>query len=67
MLLEAFHWWAWQAGFDVEVAGTRIPSTSFADDLALIATSLGDIEALIAAYLEWCQLQPRCGILRPCC
>ena len=40
----------------MEVAGTCIPSTSFADDLALIATSLGDIEALIAAYLEWCQL-----------
>ena len=31
-------------------------SISFADDVALVASSLGDLETLIAAYLQWCAL-----------
>ena len=38
------------------MAGTTIPSVSFADDLALVATSRAELEILIAAYLEWCSL-----------
>ncbi len=40
----------------VEVAGYRIPSTSFADDRALVEASHSEMEVLIAAYLEWCTL-----------
>ena len=56
ILFEAFHRWAQAAGHGVEVAGQWISSVSFADDIALVATSKKDITALIAAYLEWCSL-----------
>ena len=55
-LFEGFHRWALAAGYGIDVGPVRVPSASFADDLALIASSLADIEALIAAYLEWCGL-----------
>jgi hypothetical protein len=55
-LFEAFHRWALAAGHGVEVGQLRIPSASFADDLALIAGSLEEMEVLIDAYLEWCGL-----------
>ena len=53
---EAFHRWAAATDFGVTVGSLRIPSVSFASDLALVGSSLQDIEALIAAYLEWCAL-----------
>ena len=56
ILFEPFHRWAAAAGFGVAVGDVRIPSTSFADDLALIASSLEEVESLITAYLEWCTL-----------
>jgi hypothetical protein len=56
LLFEPFHRWALAQGFGVEVAGCRIPSTSFADDLALVASSLAEMERLVAAYLQWCEL-----------
>ena len=56
ILFEAFHRWAAAAGFGVSVAGHHIGSASFADDLALFAGSLAEMQQLIGAYLEWCSL-----------
>ena len=56
MLFEAFHRWAQAQGYGVEVAGFRIPSTSFADDLVLVSASKEEMEQLVAAYLHWCAL-----------
>ena len=56
ILFEAFHRWASAAGFGVEIGGCRVASASFADDLALVATSKRDMAELITAYLEWCKL-----------
>ena len=57
ILLEPFHRWALAAGHGVEVApGCRVPSVSFADDVALVAGSLCELEVLIAGYLQWCAL-----------
>ena len=57
ILFEAFHRWAADAGLGVPVMdGLHIASASFADDVALIATSRAQLEQLIAAYLDWCQL-----------
>ena len=57
ILLEPFHRWAVAAGLGVEVVpGCRVPSVSFADDVALVAGGKAELEELIAAYLEWCSL-----------
>ena len=56
ILFETFHRWAMSAGFGVSVAGQRVASASFADDLSLVATSLTEAQQLITAYLEWCSL-----------
>jgi hypothetical protein len=57
ILFEPFHRWALAAGHGVEVAeGQRVPSVSFADDLVLVASSRGELETLISAYLQWCSL-----------
>ena len=56
ILFEAFHRWAQAAGCGVEVAGYRVPSVSFADDLALVASSKQEMVTLVTAYLEWCSL-----------
>ena len=56
ILFEAFHRWAYAAGYGVSVEDIRIASVSFADDLALVATCRRDMEELVAAYLEWCSL-----------
>ena len=52
MLFKAFHRWALAAGCGVEAGGSRIPSVSFADDLALIAATKEEMEKLVAGYLE---------------
>jgi hypothetical protein len=56
LLLEPFHRWALAAGLGVEVNGGRVPSVSFADDVALVARDRAEAETLIAAYLRWCDL-----------
>ena len=56
ILFEAFHRWAQAAGYGVEVAGCRVPSVSFADDLALVGSSKEEMSLLVSAYLEWCAL-----------
>jgi hypothetical protein len=57
ILLEPFHRWAAAEGFGVEViSGCRVASVSFADDVALVAPNKASLEALIAAYIDWCQL-----------
>ena len=56
ILFEAFHRWAHAAGLGIEIAGIRVASVSFADDLALVAASKKEMVSLIDAYLEWCQL-----------
>jgi hypothetical protein len=56
ILLEAFHRWARAQGLGVSVAGSHIPSTSFADDVVLVARCQAEMEALISAYLAWCRL-----------
>jgi ribonuclease HI len=56
LLLEPFHRWALAAGFGVDVGVGRVPSVSFADDVALLAGDRSEAETLIAAYLRWCEL-----------
>ena len=57
ILFEPFHRWAAARGFGVPVVeGCRVASTSFADDVALVATSRSELETLVAAYLRWCSL-----------
>ena len=56
MLLEPFHRWALARGLGVEVAGRRVPSLSFADDVALVGRDRAEVEVLITAYLRWCDL-----------
>ena len=57
ILLEPFHRWALAEGYGVEVCpGCRVPSVSFADDVALVAGGKPELEILIAAYLDWCSL-----------
>ena len=52
ILFEAFHRWAAASGLGVEVAGGTVTSASFADNLALVASSKKAMTELIAAYLE---------------
>ena len=56
LLIEAFHRWARQRGLGVTVGSSNVPSVSFADDVVLIGRCQAEIETLILAYLEWCQL-----------
>ena len=56
LLLEPFHRWALAAGLGVNVDVGRVPSVSFADDVALVASTRAEAETLIAAYLRWCSL-----------
>ena len=56
LLLEPFHRWALAAGLGVDTGAGRVPSVSFADDVALIAGDRREAETLIAAYLRWCDL-----------
>ena len=56
LLLEPFHRWALAAGLGVDVGVGRVPSVSFADDVALVARDRAEAETLIAAYLRWCAL-----------
>lgn len=56
LLLEPFHRWAVAAGLGVDVGTGRVPSVSFADDVALVARDRAEAETLIAAYLRWCDL-----------
>jgi hypothetical protein len=56
ILFEPFHRWAAAQSLGVMVADFQVPSVSFADDLALVGRSRAEIEHLIAAYLQWCQL-----------
>ena len=56
LLMEAFHRWARARGLGVNVCMVTVPSISFADDVVLIGRCQAEIEALIAAYLEWCKL-----------
>ena len=56
ILFEPFHRWAGAQDFGVSVAGLRLASVSFADDLALLGGSRAAIARLITAYLDWCTL-----------
>ena len=56
MLMEPFHQWARAKGYGVEVAGHRIPSLSFADDIVLLGGSKNELEILIAGYMRWMAL-----------
>ena len=56
MLLEPFHRWALAQGLGVEVGGRRVPSVSYADDVALVGQDKAEALVLIGAYLRWCEL-----------
>jgi hypothetical protein len=56
MLLEPFHRWAVGQGLGVEVGGRRVPSVSYADDVALVGRDKQEALVLIDAYLQWCGL-----------
>jgi hypothetical protein len=40
----------------VVVRGRKVASMSFTDNVALVAGCQRDLEALVAAYLQWCNL-----------
>ena len=54
ILFEPFHRWAASQGVGVTIEDYRVASTSFADDVNLIALSLAEVELLISGYLSWC-------------
>ena len=56
ILFEAFHRWSAAQHKGVCMDGNYLASVSFADDLVLMATSWEEMEFLVLAYLEWCQL-----------
>ena len=56
VLMEAFHRWAWGQGVGVTLAGRRVPSLGYADDVVLLASTAGEAEWLAAGYLQWCGL-----------
>ncbi len=56
ILFEPFHRWAGSQGVGVKVLGDYVASSSFADDVALLATSQPEVELLVGAYQAWCHL-----------
>ena len=56
IVFEVFHRWAAAQQKGVFVDGAFLASTSFADDVVLVATSWDEMVFLITAYLEWCRL-----------
>jgi len=56
ILFEPFHRWAAAQYKGVLVGDTFIASASFADDVALVATSWEELEFLLQGYLRWCRL-----------
>ena len=56
ILFEPFHRWAAAQGKGVAIAGSRVASTSFADDITLVATSWAEVQFLVAGYQLWCDL-----------
>ena len=56
LLFEPFHRWAGTQQLGVQVDGQFLASTSFADDVCLLATSLKEAVLLVSAYQRWCNL-----------
>ena len=57
LLFEPFHRWASAQGVGVLLtAALRVASSSFADDVGLIATSLQEVALLVQGYRDWCAL-----------
>ena len=56
MLFEPFHRWAAAQGVGVAVLDSFIASASFADDIALVATSMAEVLLLVNGYQAWCNL-----------
>jgi hypothetical protein len=56
ILFEPFHRWAGAQRVGVEISGTYVASSSFADDVCLLATSLREVELLVGGYQAWCAL-----------
>ena len=56
LLFEPFHRWAAAQEVGVKVGDFFLASSSFADDVCLLATSLKEAEMLVSAYQRWCTL-----------
>ena len=56
LLFEPFHRWAAAQHVGVAVDNAYLASTSFADDVCLVATSLPEVEFLVSGYQHWCAL-----------
>ena len=56
ILYEPFHRWAASHGVGVPVLDTHVASGSFADDVALLGTSLQELSFLVIGYQCWCAL-----------
>ena len=56
LLFEPFHRWAGAQSIGVEVVGGYLASSSYADDVCLLATSLLQVELLVGGYQRWCSL-----------
>ena len=73
MLFEAFHRWAAAAGLGVPIAdGVSIASASFADDVALVASSKVQLESLICCLLGMvplagCEGDQGAAVVQPWC
>ena len=56
LMFEPFHRWAAAQQVGVPMDDGNLASSSFADDLCLLATSLAEVELLVSGYQLWCQL-----------
>ena len=56
ILYEPFHRWAASHGVGVPVLDTHVASGSFADDVALLGTSLQKLTFLVIGCQCWCAL-----------
>ena len=56
MIMAVFHAWVRRQGLGIEVAGCRLAALSYADDVAVVASSLTQLQVLIGGFLEFCRL-----------
>ena len=56
IVFEGFHRWAVAQGVGFRIAGRRIASASFADDMTLLAGSPDELAQLAVAFVDWAQM-----------
>ncbi len=56
IVFECFHRWAVAQDVSFRIAGRRIASASFADDMTLLAGSTEELAWIAAAFVDWARL-----------